>query len=751
MKNFTLQNLSRKTILATFLVGGCFSHNALTAQKSARTVPFSYKSEQSIASNQKVILDQKFTVYTVYNIDHEMLFNQVQQTGSATFNLTFDGRDYNFVLTPNEVRSPDYKSFVVENGVERELPRGPVKTYKGYVNGDESNVVSMAITENFISASFIENGQTYHLKPVDELTSELSNLDNNYVLYSDNNFNANSISCPLESNNSLTTDAIAENSSSFSAAGAICANADLAVVARQDLYAKYNNNQQATIDFMLSQVAEIASLYTQVGIRHIVTGSKVITDAGVLSATTSNALLQAFTTWGKSVVNLDFKYDVANLFIPNQFGAIAGEANPNSVTKTNKYVWTSQEGGSGTFAHELGHAWGCTKTVTNGTTGGHDTQTTCPDYACVMRTAVPAGSPGISKWSPASQTQLQDYVTSLGNAIRTCANDVPYGLFIFEVEGAPVTSCTGSLAVSVLGGSRTGEVITGWEWDFGDGYKANTKDAKHTYTTNGKFALTLKATNSKGSTTDQKATIFVDKGTVYPNQNVGLATKSTQDLSGLGVYMDFEVFAELTIESIKVYNPKTGPFVYAFGYGKDNVYNSKSGKNLNVAAGPNISTVALGAGRGFQFAPGKYQLWFPETNIPDQLNKETTTPGTDYEIPNVIKIYSASSTAYFAYDWVVKRVGCIGGTIGVNEIGINSNKTTVFPNPSGGTFTVKFGEERNQPNNITVYNVVGKTVYTLNNISTDDVKLNLSFLAAGTYILKVSGATEQNIKISINN
>ena len=59
------------------------------------------------------------------------------------------------------------------------------------------------------------------------------------------------------------------------------------------------------------------------------------------------------------------------------------------------------------------------------------------------------------------------------------------------------------------GGSTSGESITGYAWDFGDGAKANGVAVEHKYANPGTYTVTLTITDSKGKTATATHTITI--------------------------------------------------------------------------------------------------------------------------------------------------------------------------------------------------------------------------------------------------
>lgn len=87
---------------------------------------------------------------------------------------------------------------------------------------------------------------------------------------------------------------------------------------------------------------------------------------------------------------------------------------------------------------------------------------------------------------------------------------------------------------------------------------------------------------------------------------------------------------------------------------------------------------------------------------------------------------------------------CSNSTIGVLENASAAVALSLAPNPSNGHFSLNYKTDRNEAIVITVTDVLGKSVYTQkSNMTTglNSVMLNLDFLPAGSYMVRVVGNT----------
>jgi hypothetical protein len=82
------------------------------------------------------------------------------------------------------------------------------------------------------------------------------------------------------------------------------------------------------------------------------------------------------------------------------------------------------------------------------------------------------------------------------------------------------------------------------------------------------------------------------------------------------------------------------------------------------------------------------------------------------------------------------------GPMGINNAVVSSdNNLTVYPNPASTTLNVKLGSVSDKAT-ITVYNAIGQTVIASQEVIDNSTEINVSTLAKGVYILKVSNGKE---------
>lgn len=81
------------------------------------------------------------------------------------------------------------------------------------------------------------------------------------------------------------------------------------------------------------------------------------------------------------------------------------------------------------------------------------------------------------------------------------------------------------------------------------------------------------------------------------------------------------------------------------------------------------------------------------------------------------------------------------GPMGVQTIATSDNNLSVYPNPASTTLNVKLGSVSDKAT-VTVYNAIGQIVIAAQEVTDNSTAINVSTLAKGVYILKVSNGKE---------
>lgn len=68
---------------------------------------------------------------------------------------------------------------------------------------------------------------------------------------------------------------------------------------------------------------------------------------------------------------------------------------------------------------------------------------------------------------------------------------------------------------------------------------------------------------------------------------------------------------------------------------------------------------------------------------------------------------------------------------------LTSRKITIYPNPSKGIYTIDLSYEK-EPTNLAIYNVLGELVYNQLLMPQTQNQIDLTYLANGYYIARIS-------------
>lgn len=186
-------------------------------------------------------------------------------------------------------------------------------------------------------------------------------------------------------------------------------------------------------------------------------------------------------------------------------------------------------------------------------------------------------------------------------------------------------------------------------------------------------------------------------------------------------------------------------------------YTAEDNDGNTYAAATKVVLVGSAPVADFSWAfPGvKYRAVFTDlsTNTPNQW-LWTFGDATGSVVKNPIKTFSAngvynvclkSTNSFGTSATTCKEVTIIG--VGIEDVKFDAN-ISVFPNPSNGNFRINFAESVNSDITVSVYNILGETVSapTRHKAGTTNVDMNLSSVANGIYLVKITGEQSTTIR-----
>lgn len=259
-------------------------------------------------------------------------------------------------------------------------------------------------------------------------------------------------------------------------------------------------------------------------------------------------------------------------------------------------------------------------------------------------------------------------------------------------------SCDADLTVNFTDSSVG---ATSWSWDVdGDDIEDyNTQNVTHTYTSTGRFDVTL--TISNGSETISRV--------LYEYIRIGAREMSTTEVDLVLTLDDWP--AETTWQFLDSDNNvlySGGPYIE----GVDDF----TTKNETFAVNPDVCysfviNDSYGDGICCASGSGSYQLIADDDSI--------LASGGDF----------AAGT----------RNNFFNSTLSVSEFSLET--VSLFPNPAKESITLKIGNQRNVPDAYQIYNVLGQSVMQQDISGSTDLDINISTLTSGVYFIKLTKET----------
>jgi PKD repeat protein len=338
--------------------------------------------------------------------------------------------------------------------------------------------------------------------------------------------------------------------------------------------------------------------------------------------------------------------------------------------------------------------------------------------------------------------------------------------------------------------TSTGTVYPGvyWEnWNYGDGGTGGGPNPSHTYV-NGTYtiSLTLSYTTTPNCPVTQTQVITVT------SNSCNLVPGATHTVGASGLVNFNNTTAGTTTASTYFWNfgdGSTGTGVNpSHTYGSSGMYNvtytvSNGGGcqttgNFNV----NANTAPCVANSNFSLNPsGTPQSWFAIPSYPwnvqsamwswgDGSFTPTLSPAShQYSVAGTYTICltvtvscgqtSQTCSSYFinkggeSMQMITVTVQLPGTVTDLSNLTGENIHSSVFPNPSNGTFQLDLNGLNEGTVKLSVYNTVGQVVYETNATATNgelSKSLNLNNLSSGVYFLKVnSGSASHTKKIVI--
>ncbi len=312
-----------------------------------------------------------------------------------------------------------------------------------------------------------------------------------------------------------------------------------------------------------------------------------------------------------------------------------------------------------------------------------------------------------------------------------------------------INVCEGnSTSFMDLSTSTNGNIAT-WAWDFGDSTQIDSmQNPIHLYSLPGMYIVTLTVINDSSNTDT-----FMDTVHVYPNPVTGFMVSGTvgmctgnaiqftdsSTISG-GTITDYLwIYGDGTTDTSGLQNPyhtydTSGNYVVTEIVTSDMGCSDVVTSSITIASYPvaNFSFSVTGTTVDFSDLSTDASSWFWDmgdlaaTNDTSVLQDPSYTYPADVSVTACLTVTNAAGCADTACQQVF--------TDGINEA-IADEQITIYPNPStNGVFTINTVHS-SSVTTITVYNLIGKAVYTKELNSTGKQTIDLSNQANGAYFM----------------
>ena len=125
-------------------------------------------------------VEQVFTNHEDVRLDSQTVAQRVRESGRLS--VQTPARDLEIVLSPNDLRAPNYHAEeVIEGGIVREVPLSRVNTYKGSVVGMPDADARFTVDDNAIEGMIITRDQSYFLESARKYSTSADAAD--YLFY----------------------------------------------------------------------------------------------------------------------------------------------------------------------------------------------------------------------------------------------------------------------------------------------------------------------------------------------------------------------------------------------------------------------------------------------------------------------------------------------------------------------------------------------------------------------------------------
>jgi hypothetical protein len=389
-------------------------------------------------------LNKTFKKYNLLRLDNRIALEKAKSEKSIEFQA-YD-RHFDFVLTPNDLRTAGYKAVEATANGDRALGRGEITTYKGKLKDDFSSEVRFTITENSIEG-FIYTGDnkkffvtkaekfSKHAKKTDVVVYSEGDLMKSVDL-SEDAHRPDDLESKLEYGLELLKPYLfgETESGEISAAAALEADLRAIEVATEADYqwVQQSGGASAANNEILGILNSVDAIYKRdLNLTIAVTYQHAWSTSDPYSTVSNQALLDSFLSyWNANYPRSQYPRDVAHLFtgkFSNQ-----GIAYQGVTCRSAGYAYgvTARSGSVNHLitAHEIGHNLGADHVANSGT--------------CANSLMNPSITSSATSFCDSSKSQIQNFVNTYGSCLTSTGTSTPTP----TPTPTPMPTCTYSIS-----------------------------------------------------------------------------------------------------------------------------------------------------------------------------------------------------------------------------------------------------------------------------------------------------------------
>ncbi len=363
-------------------------------------------------------LDKSFHKYNLVELDNKVVLEKAKSEQPIEFQAY--GREFQFVLTPNDLRAGNYKAIESNDSGEREMERAEVITYKGKLSNDLDSEVRFTITEeNIEGLMYTGGGEKFFVTKARKYSKNARKDD--IIVYGEGDLiktvdlSDDSPNQPddIEGKVDLGLDAVKPYIFKGTAMAAAEATVELRVleVATDADYqwVTQSGGGSAANNEILGIMNLVDGIYKRdLNLTVKVTFQNVWTTPDPYTGTTMDAVLNSFQNyWNANFSYAQYPRDAAHLYTGKLSNGGISSADFVCRYPAWAYSLTARSGGNNYLitAHEIGHSLGAKHVDNSG--------------SCTNSIMNPVISYLATSFCDVSKTQIQNYVSTYGSCLTT--------------------------------------------------------------------------------------------------------------------------------------------------------------------------------------------------------------------------------------------------------------------------------------------------------------------------------------------